>query len=36
MTRSIAFDLGVVTAVPIAVYPVWMIWLSYRLPPHLS
>ena len=35
-TRAIAFDLGVVTAAPTAVYPAWLIWLSYRLPPHLS
>jgi hypothetical protein len=32
---DITFGAGLLTAVPVALFPVWLIVLSYRLPGHL-
>jgi hypothetical protein len=36
LIRDITFGAGMLTGVPVALYPVWLIVLSYRLPGHLA
>ena len=35
LTWDITFGAGWLTAIPVALFPVWLIVLSYRLPGHL-
>jgi hypothetical protein len=35
LTWDITFGAGLLTAIPVALFPVWLIVLSYRLPGHV-
>ena len=36
LNRDITFAAELLTGIPVALYPVWLIVLSYRLPGHLA